>query len=88
MLVSKTRYLFGFLDFYTNRILLYSHIYSKREVLNINRFPLVVFFRKKFSSAEGCAEGLFYRLQLLSHDIIGLTVTQDDKLTVAKNFLH
>ena len=28
------------------------HIYSKREVLNINRFPLVYFFRKKFSRAE------------------------------------
>ena len=27
-------------------------IYSKREVLNINRFPLVVFFRKKFSCAK------------------------------------
>ena len=32
------------------------HIYSKREVLKINRFPLVVFFRKKFSRAESCAE--------------------------------
>ena len=31
---------------------------SKREVLNINRFPLVVFLRKKFSRAESCAEEL------------------------------
>ena len=33
-------------------------IYSKREVLNINHFSLVVFFRKKFSRAESCAEEL------------------------------
>ena len=33
-------------------------IYSKREVLNINRFPLVVFFRKKFFRAESCAEDI------------------------------
>ena len=32
------------------------HIYSKREVMKINCFPLVVFFRKKFSRAEDCAE--------------------------------
>ena len=29
---------------------------SKREILKINRFPLVVFFRRKFSRAESCAE--------------------------------
>ena len=33
-----------------------SGIYNTREVLKINRFPLVVFFRKKFSRAEDCAE--------------------------------
>ena len=33
-------------------------IYSKREVLKINHLPLVVFFRKKFSRAESCAEAI------------------------------
>lgn len=33
---------------------------GKREVLKINRFSLVVFFRKKFSRAEGCAEEILF----------------------------
>ena len=34
-------------------------IYSKREVLKINRFPLVVFLRKKFICDKSCSVILF-----------------------------
>ena len=40
-------------------------IYSKREVMKINRFPLVVFFRKKFSRAESCAEDVNLLIQTI-----------------------
>ena len=33
---------------------------GKREVLNVNRFPLAYFFRKKFSRAESCSEDILF----------------------------
>ena len=42
-------------------------IKSKRDVLKINRFPLVVFFRKKFSRAESCAEFTILMVRKMNH---------------------
>ena len=39
-------------------------------MLNINHFPLVVFFRKKFSRAESCAEEMPYFLYTLSIPLV------------------
>ena len=57
-------------------------------MLKINCFPFGVFFRKKFSYAEDCAEGLFYRLQLLSHDRVGLAIAEDEELTITTNLIE
>ena len=45
-------------------------IYSKRDVLKINRFPLVVFFRKKFSRAESYAEEITCLLYTFSIPLV------------------
>ena len=56
------------------------------ESVDYQRLPLGLFFCYFFLRAEDCAEGLFCQLQLLSHDIVGLTISEDKELTIFYHF--
>ena len=49
-----------------------------RKLLCYKHYRMGVFFEKKFSRAESYAE----RLQLLSHDVIGLAIAEDVEYAV------
>ena len=61
---------------------------KQAEGVDYQRLPLGCVFCYFFLRAEDCAEGLFYRLQLLSHDIVGLAITEDKELTITHYFLN
>ena len=52
------------------------------EGVDYQRLPLGLFFCYFFLRAEDCAEGLPYRLHLLSHGVIGFAIAEDVEYAV------
>ena len=55
---------------------------KQAEGVDYQRLPLGCFFCYFFLRAEDCAEGLPYRLHLLSHGVIGFAIAEDVEYAV------